>query len=248
MKTKKCIVLFTLATLLSTSFACPVYAVESNKVSNNSTVIIENNNIIEANKLSIDEEASLTGFLSENDVDSSTINSLIDKVNKGELWDCLKEEYNNIEPSYVNTSPNGETTEKYVYPDGSIKVCEINAPQDIQSRSVSDIFWNSGSGYSIARGAKVRESVGLATASFYADFELIRGGYDQINRVYDYSITTLGGTYSSPSLSIVRSKESVSYPAEAKLNFDFSFYNGSAGQTCWVKLKVGNDKYYSISN
>ncbi|MBS5823610.1 MAG: DUF5626 family protein [Clostridium argentinense] len=136
-----------------------------------------------------------------------------------------------------------------IYPDGSIRINVIELPEENNNllRAIDTGSWETGTGYRTCRGAKVKDSVGIVTVSFYADFTLVQNSSDYISSVYDYSINTFFGDYQVEYFGIVRRNEAYD-PAEAKLQFKFTGYTGVGAKTCWIKLFVGNDDYYSDSH
>lgn len=195
------------------------------------------------------DEESLKIFLRENEVSEDVIDNLINKIEDGEVWDCLKEEFKDITPISVQNSGNGFLQSKYVYPDGSIRISiQPSEETNITARSVGGGSWSGGSGYKNCKGGKVAEYTGIANVWFYADFTIVQGGDDYISRVYDYSILTFGGDYKLELFERTRPSEGYGDNAEAKLQFKYLAYGGSGSATCWLKLVVGNDKYYSVFN
>lgn len=208
-------------------------------------------------------------FFNKYNVDLTTQNDLLNKLEKGEVWDSLKE---NTQPINIIESSDEEGNKEQieVYEDGSISVTTI-APEIVEtfdepfeqplletptSGSGTGLIQpmdvhigtgtvTSGSGYRAYKHVQVRKSIGIADAHFYADFTLVQGGMDFIQRVYDYKLVGQGGSANFNSLRIVRAKETQDYKASAKLDFTFVLVNGAGSTSCWLKLFVGKDTYSS---
>jgi len=242
MKGKRLITtIFALVTIISMFLSTSIYAGEN-----------KNNKIT----ITAQEKSQIVESLHDNGVDNKTINRLIEKLEDGIMWDSFKEEYRNIRPAYIIESPDGTITEKYVYPDGSIRVSTLVVPkynhqpndnQTINPMSVGGGTWISGSGYRTCYGAYVKEDMVLLLGAFYADFTLLDGAYDYISDAYDYEIRVIGGTHDDDSLVITRSTETSTKYAEAKLQWTTDV-SGGASSTCWVKLNVGKNSYFSSHN
>lgn len=199
--------------------------------------------------LSDAEITSIKVYLSEYDVSKETQDDLIYKLESGEKWDSLK----GINPVSTHTIEKSGTEEKVeTFPDGSISVSGMDlstveessviTPYDLDPGDIS-----SGSGYTSYRGAKVYRNTGVLNASFYADFTQVNGGMSYITRVYDERVFAIGGSVSEISLNLVKSREDLNYPAEAKLSFIVTIYPGGAGANAWLKLQVGNGHYSTPS-
>jgi len=219
---------------------------------NNNKVEISQENIETKAKLTKEEEQIVKDFLINNDVDDYTISRLIDKLNRGEVWDCVKEEYKDIQPSYTQRFEN-VIIKKYEYPDGSVKVNEVVLPaqKNMMYSARSSFFnsigggdWHSGTGYRTCTGAKVSMKTGFVNASFLADFTIVNGGYDEIHEVYDEVIFVVGGTFSDVNLSINRPKETYNKPAQATLRFTYTAINGVSSTYGYIRLNLDDDNYY----
>ena len=96
-------------------------------------------------------------------------------------------------------------------------------------------------------GTWVQENQTVAYSGFGADFVIVWGGVDYINSVYNWSITTFGGTYNDVTLTIDRKYEEqyTGRPAVATLKFDYVVTGGITESTYHTSLNVGNNSYYS---
>nr|WP_012390448.1 DUF5626 family protein [Exiguobacterium arabatum]CAQ35228.1 hypothetical protein [Exiguobacterium arabatum] len=203
-----------------------------------------------------EEIVSLKEFLAIYNVDVVTQEKLINKLENGEIWDSLKP---NVEPiDFIQNSDKAGNIEQIeIYADGSVAATTIepttvetfeatpSVPGMIQPMTVTPGTVTGGSGYKAYKKAQVRKNIGVADAYFYADFTLVQGGMDFIQRVYDYKLVGKGGTTTFTGLKITRAKETQDYKASAKLDFNFVAYDGLGSVSCWLKLFVGKDSYSS---
>lgn len=119
--------------------------------------------------------------LRQEGVSERDINNLMEKLDNGELWDCMKEEYSDLKPK-IDT----DRYKKTIYPDGSFKIVEI---KPINGVSKSNI--NSKNKYT------VRFSLGVVRLSFDVDLsrnETLKKA--KIERQYNKSIYSAIGKYS----------------------------------------------------
>lgn len=199
--------------------------------------------------LSNDEITNIKMSLSEYGVGEETQEDLINKLKNYEIWDSLK----GVDPISTRTVLKNDIEEKVeVFQDGSISVTAI----DFSTAEISDVITtydldpgdiSSGSGYTNYRGAKVYKNEIVLWASFYADFTTVHQGMSYITRVYDEHVGGAGGTFSEVKLDLIKAKEDLNSPAEAKLGFIVTFWGGWGGGTAWLKLQVGNGHYSTPS-
>ncbi|WP_155894529.1 hypothetical protein [Desulfotomaculum nigrificans] len=92
---------------------------------------------------------------------------------------------------------------------------------------------------------KIEEAAVLVGAYFYADL-LLNPDYpnSSITSVYDPHPTVIGGTYSNLSLGITRKVQSGSYPATAKMSFDYVIPGVVSGRAI-LTLFVEDTSWYS---
>ncbi|MCR2043797.1 hypothetical protein NSA23_06645 [Anaerosalibacter massiliensis] len=220
-----------LTIILGGGITCYADSVESNVV-----------NLSEEDKLEIRE------MLDELNIDKTTQDNLINKLENNQIWDCMDEEQvSKIPENYFNVSID-EPVKRYTFPDGSVIETKLELPM-ISPSAVTGGSVSSGSGYTSVRGAKVSTKKGLVGMGFYADYTNVNGAYDYISRVYDSWVKVVGGSYSNRKLKIVKKREDISGPAEAKLSADVSWVGGVTGAgTEWLKLRVGKDKAWSSQN
>ncbi|WP_295148410.1 hypothetical protein [uncultured Peptoniphilus sp.] len=119
--------------------------------------------------------------LKQEGVSERDINNLMEKLDNGELWDCMKDEYRDLRPQ-IDT----DRYKKTIYPDGSFKVAEIK-PLNEESKTSID----SQNKYT------VRFSLGVVRLSFDVDIsrnETLKK--TKIKRQYNKNIYTAVGKYS----------------------------------------------------
>ena len=171
------------------------------------------------------------------------------KVKEGKLLDSMKKEYENMEPTIVEENADFRyEIYIYIYPDGSVKELRVSRPSTILDGMLSGGKWYAGTGYFVWSGVKVFASWGVVTATFYADIEGT-STTGKINRVYDYGVTVMGGTYSDAILSIARNTATDSNPAEAKLFFSATAVGNFGQSTFYLRLYVpkGEGAYAKFS-
>lgn len=186
-------------------------------------------------------------FFNKYDVDKKVQANLINKYNKGILWDSLKEGELPIRSEKKEFENYTETVD--VYNDGSIIVTSMsegeitevteNEEETLSVLSVTPGTVTSGSGYTSHKGARVYVSGGLTFASFLADFTLVRNGNDYIGAVYK----AVGGIYTSPVLN--RKYETSTSRARAYLPYRYTYAGTTYSKT--LTLYVGKDTYYSTN-
>jgi hypothetical protein len=77
--------------------------------------------------------------------------------------------------------------------------------------------------------------------SFYADYTIVRYDYDSIQWAGNWNIWCAGGNYTNPSMRIIRSKETSSAKAEARLSATINLGGGGGSLTRSLSLHVGGD-------
>lgn len=119
--------------------------------------------------------------LRQEGVSERDINNLMGKLDNGELWDCMKEEYSDLKPQ-IET----DRYKKTIYPDGSFRIVEIKLINGVSKSSI-----NSENKYT------VRFSLGVVRLSFDVDIsrnETLKKA--KIKRQYNKSIYSAIGKYS----------------------------------------------------
>ncbi len=212
--------------------------------------------VIDANEITISNDLKLEikESLDELGIDETTQDSLINKLEKGEIWDSMdKEQVSQIPEDYFNVSEK-EPVKRYTFPDGSVIEQKIEIPttksqSNISPSAISGGSVVSGSGYTTYKGVKVSKTSGLMGMGFYANYTFVQGGSDIIESVYDRWVKVVGGSYSVDTFQITRKTEVSGNPATAKLIADISWVGGVTGSgTEWLYLNVGNDRAWSTQN
>lgn len=149
--------------------------------------------------------------------------------------------------TFSKTYEDGSSKEIYTYPDGSISVIEVKAPQT--RASISGGQSSSGSGYYIRKGALVSHNTGAVKASFKADYTNVNGGYDSLDKIYMPSITVYGGDYSDarfgnqsmPSSSYTPNKRKEDANGKAFATLTFKLKSSNVASTGYLQIFVGKD-------
>lgn len=166
--------------------------------SNNSTKTdglkyIDLENIDETSNITIKTEEDMINEMRYYGVEESTINSLMDKYSKGEMW-------NSIDPDFKDSAVEEELEDgmwKYTYPDGSIRVS--NAPSLAINNSDSDVssYVASQKGYSVIYQdsfATVYRAVVVESAIYYGYtyfIDFTRDRYSSVNTLNSYTRNSL---------------------------------------------------------
>lgn len=167
-------------------------------------------------------------------VEISKVDYLVEKLERGELLDSMKEEYSNIAP-VLEVTTSSYYIAKYVYPDGSVVNIEI-VPR-VYSGSITGGTFNGGSYWYTWRNARVLASWGVVTASFYADMQGSTG-LGRIDAIRDWGIITIGGTFNLHNFSIVRANATSSIPAQVRLFFSATALQNFGQATFYLRLYV----------
>lgn len=97
------------------SMTSVAYAKNDDSIRNHNVIKKQINNNQKNNfTISEENEESLKAFLRENSVSEENIQELIDKLNHGEVWDSLKEEYSDIKPVSTKYLDNRSIQNKYI--------------------------------------------------------------------------------------------------------------------------------------
>lgn len=184
--------------------------------------------------------------LAKYDVDEETQNHLIWKLENGEMWDSMSGEYIDLQPQERYFSEN-HLFEKTTYPDGSIKISDIYGGEYKEFDPIGtcgigggDFEWGSAGRWWKYTGATASESIILVKASFKIDYSGHERLQAQIDRIYDYSIMIIGGTYSYEHFKIIRKTASGNNAAEAELKFSLIGIEGLYSKTCYLKAHILN--------
>ena len=119
--------------------------------------------------------------LKQEGVSERDINNLMEKLDNGELWDCMKDEYRDLRPQ-IDT----DRYKKTIYPDGSFKIAEIKPINGVSIRSM--IPEN-----------KYTAKLNLGAVRLSFDIDATRdtsARRARIERQYNKNIYTVAGTYS----------------------------------------------------
>lgn len=165
---------------------------------------------------------------------------LIRKINNNELLDSMNPKYDYVKPAQT-IKTDKLLQEKYVYPDGSLKIVTVEKLASISlPGKISGGSYNSGGYWYTWNNASVSAIYLFVNFAFKANFEGATG-VGKISKVYDKSIITGGGTFSNAKLGINRKDASNGKPAYATLEADVSVTQGFGAATLKLRLYVTNN-------
>lgn len=165
--------------------------------------------------------------LRQEGVSERDINNLMEKLDKGELWDCMKEEYSDLKPQ-IDT----DRYKKTIYPDGSFKIAEIKPINGVSIRSM--IPEN-----------KYTAKLNLGAVRLSFDIDATRdtsARRARIKRQYNKNIYTLGGTYSEDAYGHDYGWKS---EAHAWLAINAKVKDNWAGVRLWVRAHVNGNRIWT---
>ncbi len=199
-------------------------------------------------QLSPTDKQELHKNLTELGITQKTQSKLIQKLERGQVWDSMNPDMISKVPANALTPTENSPIKRFVFPDGSVIQVEMspnNTPES-ESHLFMAMSSSSGSGYYSYTDKKISITSGLVGYGFYADFTLVNGSYDYISDVYDPFVNVIGGSGSINSLNIDRSTETSTRPATATLSVQVDFAGGvAASGTHILKFEVSNDSYRS---
>lgn len=214
----------------------------------------------ELKRITKEEEKEIRKGLQELKVSEAKQNKLIDKLNKGEVWDAhnlkkLKEVEKEITPTPE------EPVKIYEFEDGSILRNSIEIieetegeglPADYEGTEGEELVSGqakvyissstSGSGY-VTKKARVESFSGAILSYFHTTFTIVNNGYDYINSVYDRKIYAAGYTFSVDSFGVTKKYENADGKARAALRFDATTWNGWYSTNWTLRLNVGSNTW-----
>lgn len=125
----------------------------------------------------------------------------------------------------------------------------------IQTRGASSSggSWQTGSGYAVCKGMKVKGNAGKIglEINYKVDFQNIQKGYDRLDRVYGATADGLG-SWSWMSNGVFRAKETAQYSAYGGVKGQWTVAPGlglpSGTSTKYLYFRVGNDKFWLDHN
>ncbi|MCG3086674.1 hypothetical protein [Sporosarcina cyprini] len=174
---------------------------------------------------------------------------LLSKLEKGELWDSMKEDSIPVEEETVETTTGTKTIRKFE--DGSILITGILAVESDPSSykplgkydGVTPGTIIKGSGYVSYKDAVVYYDDLVTYIAFNANFTILQGAMDFIDRVWEPKFKSKVGSATNISVGIIQAKETLDDPAEAKMDLTINWYNGGVGAVTYLKLLVGKDTF-----
>lgn len=222
----------------------------SNKGGVTDKEITTNINSANSNKLSEKDKKELNTWMEKYKVDENTRNRLLDKLDKGYLWESITSPKSPVKKEKLDNC-----SIKKTYSDGSIIICGYengtsvsNKTSNISLDSIDEGTGSGGSGYWNVTGSKIYYYGGTVNAEFYADYTFVNGGYDYISKIYKKHVLGLGCTVSAITLDMVQKREDANDPAHAQLNFIVTSLKGVASGNMDLDLYVGNNTANSDFN
>lgn len=199
--------------------------------------------------LSWEQKVEIFENLDVLNVPLETQKKLINKLENGELWDCMKEEniiaFDNMQFNFTPDNP----VKRMVFKDGSVLQQTVNFKD---ATIVGDSRRNYGVAqtYSFMRttfeDVQISINNGLSGGGFYADYVIDWNAHnDGIISVRDPYCNVIGGDYSDMNVTINQAFEiySKKKPAEATYTVHVSYLANIGGaETLIIKMYVGNDK------
>lgn len=169
-------------------------------------------------------------LLSEN-VPEEKVEGLIEKLENGELWDSMKEEYRNIKPQIAEDS-----YKKTIYPDGSFVIDEVIDKTPANEKETRAIIRSN--------SVRIKKNLVLVGASFDMDYE--RNTLTNQARIlsqYNKNVWTFGGTYSNLKSGYWTDWRS---PTNAWMSFDINLGIGNIGASSlgWIKGYVNGSGHW----
>jgi hypothetical protein len=182
-------------------------------------------------------------------VPSQQQTALIAKFRSGGTWDSLT----NAAPVSISTQTGGGVQETISrFPDGSIKVVQQETmPVPGQITPMADIYGcqvlSSGPGY-INRSCAVHTNVVVADFGYGVTFKQAQNNYDSIISKSALTFNCYGGTCNSPTVKILRTKETATLPASVEGGLVFNCYNGTCSRKYFLVFELRKDKYTAWNN
>lgn len=169
-------------------------------------------------------------------VSDSDIDNLINKLRRGELWDSMKPEYQNLKPQFVS-----ENYEKTVYPDGSVAVQTYEPIYNVTSNKGPSLKTTVNK-----RGVQVRKSNGLLTLEFKVNYSRdTTAGKAKITSQYGKAYYVVGGTATEDSYGF---KQGWLNPTAAWYAVNYTGYQNVSAGRYWVRIHVNGNGKWQESN
>lgn len=204
------------------------------------------------------EVSTFKEFLDEYQVDASTQNELVEKVQSGTAPDSLIPGKSPVSTELVERS--GENVEVLRFADGSVNANSQEKPsvQGIRKpgkggattytatrsgcgevKSGTTRYWNN---------CKIESRSGLLALSFYADIVIKRGTsvYDSISRVYSGSYYLPASCSAKEDLRIIKKIEGASGSARARYDVTAQACVLLTKNLYWVEVRVGKDSATAV--
>lgn len=182
-------------------------------------------------------------------ISADTANALVDKLEAGILPDSMVKDA--VPVTVQRYRQNGADYTRQVYADGSVALTSVQSPASTRvaggmttmGSSVSGCVFSRSGTVDWYRNCKVSYSGILSFDTHYVDYSVLRSsGVATIQKQYsNWSITVIGGSYRSVSLTKPRASSTATLPAVSRLSYRATYtYNGNTivDTLCWTELRV----------
>lgn len=179
-------------------------------------------NIAKASNFTNDNLLKIESDLRTENVAEEDIKILIDKLENNELWDSMKEEYQDLKPQIIE-----DNYTKTIYPDGSFMINETIDKTPISEKYKRAIIRTN--------SVTIKKNLVFVGASFDMDYERNTStNQARILSQYNKNVWTIGGTYSNLQSGYWSGWRS---PTNAWMSFDLKLGIGDIGAASlgWIK-------------
>jgi hypothetical protein len=199
-------------------------------------------------------------FFRQYDVPQQQWAPLIKELNEGRLWDS----HTGVTATSIEDRDTPTSTVRISrFSDGSVIVSTVERPTQVVNSDPPAVAGNNaitpmaslagctaytGSGYAVYRGCGVSNQWGNVYVGFNADFSVLNGAYDTIDRVYNQTATCwgIGWSCTAPNFDPVKVREDGWGAATARAHSWVSAQWGS--WDVWVQLNVGGNSGWATSS
>lgn len=178
---------------------------------------------------------------------------LIEDYLAGRPWDSMSE---GVEPVAVEQRHiDGFAYTVRTYPDGSFHASGVEVPREADSQpgnvpaAITGCSFYSSGGTSYFSNCTVRQTVGVITGDFRADYRMNSGANTaSITYAGAPGVYIVGGSASGTQIVMVRQSYAPGIPARAELRFTGTLPGEWAGVSLWLQLHVIPTGAISLSN
>jgi len=190
------------------------------------------------NLLSSSEEAQVRADFTKYGVPAVTQNKLINKFNRGELFDSL------LGKAPISTEKSEDANRIVTvarFADGSVTVTKADKPGDgTKFGTIRECVRTGGSGYSNFTNCTIEQSWFVVAIAFVASYSIINGAPDRISFVGNQTQNCKGATCSNLRFTQNKRVEDSGGPATVQLQVSATTPVNS--WEAWLLLEVGGDQ------